>query len=285
MTIVIAIIIAIIAFFLIVMVIDCNRFVIREYQCESNKLQKDENIILLSDLHNKSFGKSNCKLISAIDKLHPDRILIAGDMYTSTAGGSTQVAQQLVNQLAMRYQVYYCNGNHEQKTKLFPEQYGKMYEQYVQAVQKGGTCFLLNERVNLSVPNIDIYGLEIEPEYYGKFKNRQMKPEYLERRLGKPNPSAFSILLAHNPDYFQAYSQWGADLVLSGHVHGGLMRLPVLGGVISPALRIFPHFDGGEFRLGQAVMILSRGLGTHTLPIRIFNPGELVSIKCRKVDG
>lgn len=100
----------------------------------------------------------------------------------------------------------------------------------------------------------------------------------MRRLLGRPDPEKFSLLIAHNPDFFETYADWGADLVVSGHVHGGLMRLPVLGGVISPAIRLFPAYDGGEFRKGKAAMILGRGLGTHTLPIRIFNPGELVVI-------
>ncbi|MDE7197816.1 MAG: hypothetical protein K2O15_02920, partial [Lachnospiraceae bacterium] len=82
----------------------------------------------------------------------------------------------------------------------------------------------------------------------------------------------------HNPVYFDAYEAWGADLVVSGHVHGGIMRLPVLGGVISPALTLFPKYDGGVFYEKESTMILSRGLSSHTLPIRIFNPGELIVI-------
>lgn len=86
-------------------------------------------------------------------------------------------------------------------------------------------------------------------------------------------------MIAHNPEYFPAYAEWGADLVLSGHVHGGLMRLPFLGGVIAPSMKLFPKYDGGVFEEHGSTMILSRGLGTHTLPIRIFNPGELVVIR------
>ena len=66
--------------------------------------------------------------------------------------------------------------------------------------------------------------------------------------------------------------------MVSGHVHGGLMRLPFLGGVISPALKLFPKYDGGVFQEGKSTLVLGRGLGTHTLPVRIFNPGEVVVI-------
>ena len=106
--------------------------------------------------------------------------------------------------------------------------------------------------------------------------NTPMEKEYLEETLGPASKEKYQILLAHNPDYFENYAQWGADLVLSGHVHGGIMRLPLLGGVISPTLLLFPKYDGGLFKKGSSAMILSRGLGTHTLPIRIFNPGELI---------
>ena len=126
---------------------------------------------------------------------------------------------------------------------------------------------------------MDIYGLEIDREYYQKFKEIKMEEAYLEKLLGKPDKDRVSLLIAHNPDYFKSYAAWGVDLVVSGHVHGGLMRLPVLGGVISPAIRLFPKFDGGAFKERDAVMILGRGLGTHTLPVRIFNPGELVVIE------
>ena len=265
-------------FFLIIMAVDCNRFVIREYKCTGKALKKDGTIILLSDLHNKSFGKKNEQLLAAIENIHPDMILIAGDMYTSVKGGDTQTAKELVCALAKRYPVYYGNGNHEHKTRIYPEYFGTMYPEFADAVKNAGVRHLVNEKVSLPAFNMDIYGLEIEREYYGKFRFAQMAPSYLEGLLGKTDDSRFSVLIAHNPDYFDAYAGWGADLVVSGHVHGGLMKLPFLGGVSSPALRLFPKYDGGEFKEGKSTMILGRGLGTHTLPIRIFNPGELVVI-------
>ena len=266
-------------FFVLVMAVDCNRFVIKEYKCRSSKLRKDALIVLLSDLHGKSFGKNNEKLIRAIDELQPDMILTAGDMYTSMRGSDTKTAEHLVTELASRYPIYYGNGNHEQKTRIFPEEYGSMYEDYSEKLREAGVRQLVNEKSSLLDYHMDIYGSEIERGYYGKFKRVTMEPSYLEKTLGKPDRERFSILIAHNPDYFESYAAWGADLVVAGHVHGGLMNLPVLGGVLSPALRFFPKYDGGEFTESESTMILSRGLGTHTLPIRIFNPGELVVIR------
>ena len=126
--------------------------------------------------------------------------------------------------------------------------------------------------------NIRITGLDMSRDYYKRFKKFPMDSSYLPKSLGKIKEEKYEILLAHNPDYFEEYAAWGADLVFSGHVHGGMMRLPVLGGVVSPAVRLFPKYDGGLFKQGKSTMILSRGLGMHTIPIRIFNPGELILV-------
>lgn len=282
MTLFFIIMILLAAFFLTVMAIDCNRFVIREYTCESKALKKDGTFILLSDLHNKSFGKENQALLQAIEKQKPDGILIAGDMYTAAKGKDNTKVAEFVCRLAEKYPVYYGNGNHEHKTRLFPEEFGNLYQDYMDKIKKAGVVTLQNEKVHLPGFNADIYGLEIERDYYKKFERQKMEPEYLTKELGTPDKGRFTLLIAHNPEYFPAYAAWGADLSVSGHVHGGLMRLPAAGGVISPGIQLFPKYDGGFFREGNAVMILSRGLGTHTLPIRIFNPGELVVIHLRR---
>lgn len=270
---------ALIFFFVFVMILDCNRFVVRKYRCRAEKLKKDVKVILLSDLHNKSFGRGNIRILKAIDQIAPDMVLIAGDMYTSAAEGDIETAAGLVCALAGKYPVYYGNGNHEHKTRLFPREFSDMYRKFSEKIEEAGVVHLLNEKVSLPTLNMDIYGVEIDREYYRKFKGMQMEGTYLEKLLGKPDKNRVSLLIAHNPDYFKSYAAWGADLVVSGHVHGGLMRLPVLGGVVSPAIRLFPKYDGGVFREGNSTMILGRGLGTHTLPIRIFNPGELVVIE------
>ena len=262
-----------------VTVIDCNRFVIREYHCENKRLKKPLKIVQLSDLHNKSFGKGNSRLIRAIKELNPDLIIVSGDMYTSLPGKETVTAQKLLEELVKSYPVYYANGNHEQKTKEETEEFGSLYEDYRQKLSGMGIHFLSNEHVYLKDYNISLYGLEIHRHYYRKFRKQILKADQVREYLGVPDPSSFHMMIAHNPDFFEAYAAWGADLVFAGHVHGGLMRLPILGGVIAPSMKLFPKYDGGEFHEGNATMILSRGLGTHTLPIRIFNPGELVVVK------
>ena len=263
---------------LIVTALDCNRFVTVTYEIKSDKITKPCRIVLLSDLHNKSFGKGNGRLLDRIDALAPDEILAAGDMLTATAGHDYGPALTLMENLARRNPVHYGMGNHEYRLRLYPDQYPGMYEGYLQGLKKAGIEPLINQRTYLQAWNVDVCGVEIDRRYYRHFKKTPMGKEYLEMLLGEAREDAFQVLIAHNPAYFADYADWGADLVVSGHVHGGIMRLPVLGGVLSPSLTLFPKYDGGRFEKDKSTMILSRGLGSHTLPLRIFNPGELVVI-------
>lgn len=279
--IILVLIIIIICFFLLVMCFDCNRFVKVTYEIEAGKLGREYSFVLVSDLHNKSFGARNKRLVKAIDELAPDAVLAAGDIITAHKGGKYGVAADFMEQLAAKYPVYYGMGNHEHRVAMCPEEFDDMYAKYMGALNKAGIEPLINDSVYLPAANISITGLRIDKPYYSKLSAKAMPQHYLKEILGEPPSGRFRILIAHNPDYFEDYAKWGADLVVSGHVHGGLMRLPVLGGVISPKLTFFPHYDGGRFDYGSSTMILSRGLGTHTLPIRIFNPGELVFIRLK----
>lgn len=278
-SIILIILVAIICFFLFVMYYDCNRFVTVAYDIESDKVTGKYTFVLLSDLHGKSFGEKNERLLHKIEELAPDAILVAGDMLTAHgAGDRHHIAAELMEALAGKYPVYYGMGNHEHYLSLYPDECGNLYDEYMERLKCCGIEPLINESVVLPSVNINISGLQVERCYYRKFRTYPMPANYLPDLLGEPKKNQFQILIAHNPDYFEEYVKWGADLVVSGHVHGGLMKLPVLGGVISPKLTLFPKYDGGKYEKGNTTMILSRGLGTHTLPIRIFNPGELVVI-------
>ena len=258
---------------------DSSRFIRREYRVCSDKIKKKAKILLLSDLHNKSYGKNNEKLLAEIEKVKPDLIVAAGDMVTANERKTHfEVPAALMERLAERYPVYYGMGNHEYRIKIYRKAYGNMFEEYKEKLKTYGVRVLENERVYLPEYNIEICGLEIRRRYYKRLRREPMEAGYIESLLGKARKERFELLIGHNPDYFQQYAEWGADLTVAGHVHGGVMKLPVLGGVVSPALRLFPKYDGGMFREYGKQMVLSRGLGMHTVPVRIFNPGELVVI-------
>lgn len=255
---------------------DCNRFVTAEYEIESDKVTKPCKFVLLSDLHNKSYGKDHEKLIDRIDDISPDAVLVAGDMLTASRGQPAGVSLSLMRQLAAHYRIYYGMGNHEQRMEQYPEYYGTTYDDYVVKLREMGIEPLINESTYLSEYNVAVCGSMIDMCYYKKFRKYPMDEHYLTKLLGEPREDACQILIAHTPQYFEEYAAWGADVVVSGHVHGGIVCLPVLGGVLSPNMTLFPKYDGGQFTRGRATMILSRGLGTHTIPVRVFNPGELV---------
>ena len=274
-------------FFIIVMIVDGNRFVIKEYTLESDKIRDGIDIAVLADLHNKQYGKDNRKLLAALDEVDPHVVMVAGDMLTAKPGKGYELAASFMERVAEKYPVYYGLGNHEYRMKIYPEYYSDEFAEYVQRLEKAGIQVLDNASALIQVQrekrmtNIRVTGASIERLYYKRFRKIHMAPDYLDRIAGEADDHAFQILLAHNPEYFEEYADWGADLVFSGHVHGGIMRLPVLGGVVSPKLVFFPKYDGGLFKRKDSVMVLSRGLGMHTIPVRIFNPAELVVVHLR----
>ena len=288
---------AVIIVFLWVAVFDSNRFVTQKYYVETDKTGSTFHFVFLTDLHNKQYGRKNERLISAIDAEHPDFILLGGDMlsakkplWTSFFLASKWEKKQrkkngatiaLLQNLAARYPVYYAMGNHESRSMEDTEKYGTLFEDYRKELAQTEICFLDNQTAELENFPVTVSGLSLEKKYYKKFIERVLPEHEIEDKIGTASAKNYQILLAHNPEFFQDYAKWKPDLVLAGHVHGGVVRLPFLrlGGVISPSLRLFPHYDGGLFEEYGCKMILGRGLGMHTIPIRIFNPGELVSVE------
>ena len=150
------------------------------------------------------------------------------------------------------------------------------YDDFMQKIQSGNLTVLDNDRV--TVGDLQIIGLSIEKEYYKKFKRIHMNPEHVPELIGMPDSDKYSILIAHNPQYGEAYFEYPADLFVSGHFHGCLIRLPFIGGIISPAFRLFPKYNGGLYQKNGRYGYVSCGIGSHTLPIRFYNPGEVTEI-------
>lgn len=265
-----------------VMLYDSNRFVRVDYGLTDSRIKKKTRLVLLTDLHNKQYGTENEKLLRAIREAAPDLIVCAGDLMTSVPDKSMEPACRLIRALAAEYPFYYANGNHEWRIYQLPGKFGRMGERYRSCLEQAGVCLLEDDSVVLSSRGICLYGLDLPELYYRKFKEAPLSVKELEGRLGKPRLDCCNILLAHNPVYFDVYREWGAQLTLAGHVHGGVMRLPWLGGVLSTAFTLFPKYDGGLFDKEGRRMIVSRGLGSHTIPVRLFNPAELVVIDLDK---
>ncbi len=258
--------------------------IVRRYRIGLGKLPSafhGYKLLFLTDLH----GCVTPLLSERIAAEKPDAILIGGDMMVGFLEKEklekTRMpeAEALISRLAKHYRVFYAYGNHEGKT--MPEAMAA----YRSRLEAGGVCFLEDKTAVLirEGQRLMLHGLCLEQVWYPKGKRLQYPLSELIRKLHsypKKQPDGLChILLAHHPNYFSTYEAWGADLVLSGHFHGGVMRLPGIGGVIGPDYLLFPPYSGGLYEGKQgARMIVSCGLGVHTPKLRIFNPPELTSI-------
>lgn len=265
---------------------ETSSFKVTDYDIPSHLTgtEKGIKIAFLSDLHNHSYGKQNEKLFLSILAARPDIILIGGDMLVrgrKTSG--LRDVEAFIGRLTGICPVYYANGNHEQRIKENTDEYKDIYRNYRMALTGKGVVFLENERADIILNGVRICvtGLELPMKYYGKLKKHNLPVRDVESCIGEPDPVAYNILLAHNPLYADTYIKWGADLILSGHLHGGIIRLPGIGGIISPQFSFFPGYSGELSRVGDQTVVVSRGLGTHTVNIRLFNPAELVILNIR----
>lgn len=275
---------------------ETHSFKVTRYKVRTEKLSgiaRDVRLIFLSDLHNWTYGSGNEKLLRSVRREKPDLILVGGDMLVGKEDTPYDTALHLLQELSAICPVVCANGNHEQRMKEDPEKYGGAYAEYKNALKKSGVCILENQsvRIELGDKELVIYGLELPMDSYRRFKKQEIPGEDIKAYLGElpvsktrnAGKGRYTILLAHNPTYMQAYLDWGADMVLSGHLHGGLVRIPGVGGIVTPQGFLFPKYSGEMTREGEQTVIVSRGLGTHTLNIRLFNMPELIFVRLSDV--
>lgn len=287
---IIVVLVPVVSLCLASLIIDNHRFVVRRYCVQTAKVDQPIRLVFLSDLHNKVYGKDNEAIFATLRSTHPDAILIGGDMTIAKPAihgafrgdlSGMDAALTFLAQLPAIAPTYFVNGNHEQRIyetgqRSEDERYlatRRMYDHFCTELDRMGVHQLHNAHTDLT-PEIMLYGYEHTCEHYEKLFSNPIPEDDVAQRVGEPDAGRYNILIAHNPKFFATYARWGADLVLSGHVHGGLMRIGRLG-FIGPDLHLFPRYSGGSYFAENAQMILSCGLGAHTLPIRIFNPGEI----------
>ncbi len=259
---------------------ELTHFELNEYIIFNDKINTDAEFLILSDLHDNTYGKNNSKLLECINNAGSSNIIIAGDMITGKRNRDWDSTINFLLELAKNHNIYYVNGNHEYRTKIYPEYYGYKYQHYKEILEEAGVIFIENDSVRIN--NIIITGLEIDIRYYKKFKKSYINIEEIESYIGKKDDKAYNILVAHNPRYIDEYIKWNPDMIISGHFHGGVLRLPYVGGVISPQFDLFPKYSGGLYNIGKIVGIVSKGLGTHSIKIRLFNKPEVIKIKLQK---
>lgn len=272
-----------IVYCLIEMIRELRDFRVTKYRICSQKLngiKREKKIIFLSDLHNRMYGEENERLLESIRNQHPDLILIGGDMLVRKDGNSYDKTVHFLAKLPGICPVYCANGNHEQKLKELPDKYEQSYEEYKKALKASGIHMLENasETVKLEEVPVKLSGLEIPLGAYARFGKKELSLKEITDRIGEHGDD-YQILLAHHPGYMKEYLAYGADLILGGHYHGCVVQLPGIGGVISTNFTLFPKYSGGIYQEGEQTAVVSRGLGTHSVPLRLWNWPELIVLE------
>ena len=226
-------------------------------------------ITQISDLHNKEFGKDNCRLLALTEAQLPDLLVITGDL-TDSYHPDLDKALDTAERLAKLAPCYYVTGNHEHRMSR------EKQESFYQGLEDRGVRLLRNEAVTL--------GLGQSFRLLGVDCNLARTDILRDLMAGRPE-SELNILLSHKPHYAKYYEKAGVDLVLAGHAHGGPWRLPGVGGLYAPGQGPFPKYTAGMYRLGKTVMCVSRGLGNSSFPLRVENKPELVTVILRGENG
>lgn len=222
----------------------------------------------VSDLHNAVFGRKNEKLLSLIRAAEPDIIAITGDLIDSRHT-DIDSALAFVEAAAEIAPVYYVTGNHESRLDfdaIEPRLIAagaRMLRNEAEYIEHGG------ERIRLA-------GID-DPSFIRTGGTAEERAAAELEQLGDGG-GTFTVLLAHRPELVEVYAGYGAGLVLSGHAHGGQVRLPLLGGLYAPGQGLLPEYDSGLYSLGETQMVVSRGLGNSVAPLRVNNRPELVIV-------
>lgn len=262
---------------------EIRHFQITRKTITSEKLPCTLRFAVVSDLHNQSFGKDGRGLIRAIQNEAIDAILVPGDLIIGKKGKKTKTAEKFLEELSQTHEIFYSPGNHETRCLMDEDKYGSTVREYLGRVMSMEHVHYLSNRSE-TFCGVRITGLSLDSEAFEKGKKTTVDVSQIMEKLGEHDTSMYEILLAHTPMSFPAYADWGTDLVLSGHNHGGIVRLPFLGGMLSAELHPFHPYNGGVHKKGKTTMIVSRGLGTHTLPIRFLNRPELIFLTLQKME-
>ncbi len=246
-----------------------RKIVVSHYQF---KAPDDLTIVHLTDVHNTHFGKDDCELLGAVRQADPDYIFITGDLLNKR-NPDEEDSYRLIEKLLEIAPIYFVWGNHEQ----YLEERGTAF---VEGLKQRGVHVLVNESVMLD-HKIQLAGLE--DIYYISHEPKNFQREHVSNLLQQTlKPADYTILLVHQPQLFDVYQQYDIDLVLAGHTHGGVIRLPLIGGVVAPNQGLFPKYDAGLFEKNNTTMLISRGLGKSIIPVRVLCRPEVIVIQLKK---
>lgn len=274
--IILSILVLIILYIFIDINISQNFLLIRRYEVQSDKIENDVKIVQLTDLHCKTFGENNKNLIKKIKEQSPDIITITGDMINSDTSNFDELIL-LIKKLKNICQVYFSLGNHEDTNENIND--------IIKNIESSGAVVLESNYKDIIVNrnNIRIGGIY-------EYIISNMDKEKLSYSFAKKfnNTNNFKILLSHVPDSYVLWDGFkviNPDLLIAGHYHGGLIRIPFVGGLFAPEQGYFPKFDCGKYNINGHDVIISSGLGTNSIIPRINNRPEISVITLTKYDN
>lgn len=243
---------------------------ITSYICENNKIKQNFKIAHLTDLHNYQFGSKNQRLISKVKAEAPDVIFMTGDMLNADEE-RPEILTDLIRQLVLIAPVYASLGNHELE---YMQLYGN--RDLIAQMEEAGAVVLDKEYIDMEINGQEVrlggvYGYVLSPD-----DKEDPEQTFMEEFQ---DTDRFKILLSHVPEgllLWKSMEHWDVDLVFSGHVHGGQVRIPFVGGLYDPEEGYFPTYTKGMFECGNGTMVLSAGLGSSRGVPRVNNLPELV---------
>lgn len=248
-----------------------ERLILRTYTVVSPKLTAEVRLAVVTDFHSSDNADD---VVAMVASCAPDAVLLVGDMFDDdTQNRPTERTLSLMRQLSALYPCYYVSGNHEAWT-------GEMDALYQQTEEAGVTVLRMSSGV-LTVRGQRIALCGIPDPYEMVFSGAPDTEEQLRQALEDVDSADFTVLLAHRPELLAKYAQFPLDLVVSGHAHGGQVRIPgVLNGLYAPNQGWFPKLAGGAYTQDGTTLIVSRGLAVRTRLPRIFNRPEVVLVRC-----
>lgn len=248
-----------------------ERLILRTYTVASPKLTAEVRLAVVTDFHSSDNADD---VVAMVASCAPDAVLMVGDMFDDDiANRPTERTLSLMRQLSAQYPCYYVSGNHEAWT-------GEMDALYQQTEEAGVTVLRMSSGV-LTVRGQRIALCGIPDPYEMVFSGAPDTEEQLRQALEDVDSADFTVLLAHRPELLTKYAQFPLDLVVSGHAHGGQVRIPgVLNGLYAPNQGWFPKLAGGAYTQDGTTLIVSRGLAVRTRLPRIFNRPEVVLVRC-----
>lgn len=232
-------------------------------------------IAQVSDLHNAEFGGGNGELLTILEEAEPDLIAITGDLIDSRRTDPVPALAFLEGAVELA-PVCYVTGNHEFRAY-------DAYQDLKSQMEELGVIVLENESMVLEEVPLRVIGLD-DPSFGVRSDPSATPEQILQGALTALAPQAGeedlrTVLLAHRPEYVELYAQHGADLVLSGHAHGGQVRLPGVGGLYAPGQGFLPAYTSGLYQIGETSLVVSRGLGNSLFPLRVNNRPEVVLVE------